>query len=412
GVDFWDMASRELQWLNQMWDPAQTRLYYQVGIGDGNGSSILGDHDVWRLPQADDRLHVKPGMPEYFVKHRPVFFDGGPYSLISPNLAGRMAADWALCFQVFHTANPNFAAKCLRNAELIYGRAKITHVGRLTTAAPYDYYPETEWRDDMELGAAELALALRIKPLPAGLRHARPAYYVSAAIYWAEAYIHGQGDVADTLNLYDVSGLAHFEVHHALAGYSGRQAASARRDVLSDLVRQLSSAEKIGRSDPFGFGLAYNSHEDLTPHALGLSVEAQLYDAATKTERFAAFGRRELNWVLGTNAWGSSFVVGLASTFPHCLQHQVANLSGSLTGRPPVLEGAVVDGPNASSSFAGLGTVTGMNPCPANGTDQFRRFSARSVRYWDNVVAYPSTEPADDYTAPTVPLFADLVAER
>ena len=28
------------------------------------------------------------------------------------------------------------------------------------TAAPFDFYPETEWRDDLELGATELYFAL------------------------------------------------------------------------------------------------------------------------------------------------------------------------------------------------------------------------------------------------------------
>ena len=40
------------------------------------------------------------------------------------------------------------------------------------------------------------------------------------------------------------------------------------------------------------------------------------------------------NWVLGDNAWGSSFIVGAGSTFPYCMQHQVANLAGSLNFLP------------------------------------------------------------------------------
>jgi hypothetical protein len=52
-----------LDWLTKMWDPGRRALYYQVGIGDGNGHSILGDHDLWRLPQADDRSRAKPGDP-------------------------------------------------------------------------------------------------------------------------------------------------------------------------------------------------------------------------------------------------------------------------------------------------------------------------------------------------------------
>ena len=36
-----------------MWNDSTSTLYYQVGIGTGNGKT-LGDHDIWRLLQADD----------------------------------------------------------------------------------------------------------------------------------------------------------------------------------------------------------------------------------------------------------------------------------------------------------------------------------------------------------------------
>ena len=40
-----------VDWLLRMWDDSTRTLYFQVGIGDGNGESILGDHDFWRLPR-------------------------------------------------------------------------------------------------------------------------------------------------------------------------------------------------------------------------------------------------------------------------------------------------------------------------------------------------------------------------
>jgi hypothetical protein len=45
--------------------------YYQVGIGDGTKSgTIEGDHDQWRLPEADDALSVSAGNSKYYVKYR------------------------------------------------------------------------------------------------------------------------------------------------------------------------------------------------------------------------------------------------------------------------------------------------------------------------------------------------------
>jgi endoglucanase len=88
------------------------------------------------------------------------------------------------------------------------------------------------------------------------------------------------------------------------------------------------------------------------------------------------------------------------------MQHMVANLSGSLNGTPPIVLGATVDGPSATSNFDGLGTVTNMRPCPPDGSDPFKVFTGKGARYLDNVVAWPSVEPADDYTALTVLVFA------
>jgi len=150
-------------WLLRMWDDKTRTLYYQVGIGSGNARTA-GDHDLWRLPQRDDTW--RPGDRVYrYIRHRPVFRAGPPGSRISPNLAGRDAAALALACQVFAPRHPAFAKQCLVAAVHIFDLADL-HPGRLMTAIPYEYYPETEWRDDMEFGATELCLALTAQPAP------------------------------------------------------------------------------------------------------------------------------------------------------------------------------------------------------------------------------------------------------
>ena len=145
------------EWLLRMWDDRTRTLYYQVGIGSGNDDTI-GDHDIWRLPQDDDTYGGTDPLYRY-IRNRPVFRAGPAGSPISPNLAGRDSAALALCYQVFHRTHPVFAGRCLRAARHIFALADTQPTGRLLTAIPYDYYPETEWRDDLELGATELARA-------------------------------------------------------------------------------------------------------------------------------------------------------------------------------------------------------------------------------------------------------------
>ena len=69
---------------------------------------------------------------------------------------------------------------------------------------------------DMEWGATELYFATAAGALPPGLPHTDPKYYLGLAAHWAKAYMTGPFAGADTLNLYDVSGLAHYELHHAI----------------------------------------------------------------------------------------------------------------------------------------------------------------------------------------------------
>jgi hypothetical protein len=61
-------------WLLRMWDDQTKTFYYQVGIGTGN-AKIVGDHDIWRLPQADDTFGGTD--PAYrYIRNRPVFRAG------------------------------------------------------------------------------------------------------------------------------------------------------------------------------------------------------------------------------------------------------------------------------------------------------------------------------------------------
>ena len=53
---------------------APASLYVQVGLGTGSETfGFLGDHDVWRLPEADDALDTGPGDEWQYIKYRPVF---------------------------------------------------------------------------------------------------------------------------------------------------------------------------------------------------------------------------------------------------------------------------------------------------------------------------------------------------
>jgi hypothetical protein len=399
----YDMLQQEaafgLQWVTKLWDPARKVLYAQVGIGTGNASNtIQGDYNFWFLPQQEDRMNVKPGgnpgPSAYYVKYRPGVPGRPPGQKVSPNLAGRFAADFALGAQLAAASDPASAAHLLSLARSVYAMAKTTNVGQLVTVFPHDFYPATQWKSDMLWGAAEIALADEAAGAPA----ARVRADLAAAARWARAYIAQGHD--DTFNLYDTGAVAEAELIQAM-----RQAArsrSRRRRCWPTWPRS------CGRAGP----------------GQGRPVRARLPSSATRTRRrtrsactlptrctrstaarvsFAPFAQQQLNFALGANGWGTSFVVGAGTVFPHCMQSEIANLAGSLTGRGDIQLGATTDGPSSPDNFTDLGTVDGMRACSAG---HFAPFNTKTAAYEDNVVSWPSVEPADDYTANSLLAFA------
>jgi endoglucanase len=279
--------------------------------------------------------------------------------------------------------------------------------GCLLTIIPFDGYPETVWSDDMELGATELYLALECAGgsanLPSGLAQTNAMYYLKQAAQFAEHYINNVYNTgnADTLNLYDVSGLAHFELYRALrlAGNPSGLAVT-QAGIKAQFLKQVGDTITQAGNDPWGFGDAWNS--DTTSHGAGISVMASEAHYLTGTAEYETYSRRWLANILGANAWGSSFIVGDGSaTFPNCIQHQVANLAGALNGTSggtPVLWGAASEGPSYAATS---GLVGGMIKCPANGGNPFKIFDNPSIPavYKDNVQSYSTTEPAIDLTS-------------
>jgi endoglucanase len=454
--DFTSEASFGIDWLMKMWDDTTKTLYYQVDntqdwdyYGEGDPSSdnpncggtyktpycLITEYDIWTLPQAADNFD-QPGDPQpcdpyttFFVCYRPVYVAGPAGSPISPNLAGRLAADFALCYQLNRATNPSLANQCLKNAEDIFALADTSYADPaptegsgtcntcLLTIAPFDGYPESVWEDDMELGATELYFALQsalqsaggAKKLPGGLPHTNPMDYLRQAAQFAGNYVANIYDAGftDTLNLYDVSGLAHFELYRALetAGNPGNLAVS-QSSIRQQFLQQVGDAITQAGTDPWGFAYQW-SFGDTTSHGAGLSVMASEAYYLTQSKTYDTYSQRWLANILGANAWGSSFIVGDGSTFPNCIQHQVANLAGSLdgsSGGTPVLWGAAAEGPAGSASS---GVVDGMILCPANGTDTFKKFNGNAgafgasqvAVYRDNMQSYSTTEPAIDLTS-------------
>jgi endoglucanase len=464
-ADFTDEAQFGIDWLLKMWDDKTQTLYYQVdntqewnyyGFGTptsaapncgGTYSSpycLITEYDIWTLPQVADN-YQQPGDPQpcdplttFFICNRPVYLAAPANSKISPNLAGRLAAGFALCYQLNRTTNHSLANQCLQSAEHVYALADTSFPDPaptvdsgscsncLLTISPFDGYPENVWEDDMELGATELYFALEsaggAKNLPDGLPQTDPMHYLRQAAQFAKNYttnVYDQG-FTDTLNLYDVSGLAHFELYRALemAGDPDGLAIS-QSGIRKQFLQQVADAISQAATDPWGYGNQWSSG-DTTSHGAGLSVMASEAHYITSSKTYDTYSQRWLANIMGTNSWGASFIVGDGTTFPNCIQHQIANIAGSLegtSGGTPILWGAASEGP---SDEVTSGTLDGMNLCPTNGKDTFKKFNgnpgafdrSQKAVYQDNVQSFTTTEPAIDLTATSFLMWSWRIAQH
>ena len=382
------------QWLRRMWHEKTRTLYLQVGIGTGNrAGTFYGDHDLWRLPQADDRDTAS--RDRYAAAHRPVFRAAPPGHLISPNLVGRVSAAFALAAQVDAPKHRRRAVSELHAATSLYAMAATKQPPHpLVTSAPWGYYPETTWHDDMALGASEIALARLDLGQPVR------AYAIDAA-RWARDYI--AHDTGDTFNLYDDSALAEadlLQVMHRMA--SGPHLAITRPALLADLRQQIHIGLHRATTDAFRAGGDYDQF-DVDSHTFGLISTVAMYDSATNSNAYQGFATEQRDWLFGANAWGASFMVGEGTNYPRCMQHQVANLAGTLDGSPPVVVGAVVNGPNSAGLFTGGlgGLQSGMRKCPT-GPAPYQQFNGRGSRYIDDVRSWQTDEPALDMSGAAV----------
>src|SRR3954452_2090054 len=261
-ADFTGEVKFSLDFLLRMWDDAHRVLYFQVGNTQSwqHFPDLRADYDFWRLPQADDTAPDSPagdkGGDYSLIRHRPVFAAGPPGSRkdpagrpLSATLAGRVAAAFALYAQRYRTSDPAWASRALKAARHVFAQADLRYRDpasdrhRLLTIIPFDGYGETVWDDDMELGATELYLATR------------DARYLARAARFAARYDALPARDKDTLNLYDVAGLAHYELSRALAR-AGDPAglATTRAPLRRPLTRQLDRAVDVGRRDAFRFG--------------------------------------------------------------------------------------------------------------------------------------------------------------
>jgi endoglucanase len=374
-ADILDEARHGLDWLLRMY-PGGEDMFNQ--LGDDR------DHRYWDLPWTDSSDY---GWGR--GKERPVYpCTGKPQGLIKAknrstgyaSTAGKYTAAFAIGAVVFKKRDPAFAERLQQRARAAYRLGRL-HEGVCQTApggSPY-FYEEDDWRDDMELGAASLVDAT-------GELH-----FLGDALLYArqEPVTPWMGrDTARHYQWYPWHNNGHYESWRHGSGGERAQLAGFYRRGLSAVIARANNGFRMGV--PF----IWCSNNLIASFA----TQAYLYRRMTGDNRFREYEAAALDWLLGTNPWGVSMIIGLPQSGNYARDpHSVVAKDLKLQ-----LTGGLLDGPVYRSIYQNLLGISLHDP------DEYAQFNTGFIVYHDDVGDYSTNEPIMDGTANLTYLFAAM----
>jgi hypothetical protein len=377
--DVLDEGRHGLAWLLKMF-PDDRTLFNQ--LGDDR------DHSFFDLITTDSSDY---GWGK--GRERPVYpCTGKPQGLFAAknratgyaSTAGKMAAAFALGAQLYQTRDAAFADSLARMARTVYALG-LEFPGVCQTApgrAPY-FYEEDNWVDDMELGATQL------------LRLTHDAQYERDILRFARAEPVTPWMGADTANHYQWypwHNAGHREGFRQLGPAARRELAGYYRDGLARVAARAHNGFRMGI--PFIW-----CSNDLT---VSVATQATFYRQMTGDRRFEALEQAALDWLFGTNPWGTSMVIGVprAGVWPRDPHTELPDsLHRGLTG-------GLVDGPVYRTIYTNLKAIALRH------ADRYAAFNTGRVVYHDDLGDYSTNEHIMDGTASLTYLLATRDGRR
>jgi len=373
--DVLDEARHGLEWLVRMY-PDDSTMFNQ--LGDDR------DHTYLDLITTDSSDY---GWGK--GKERPVYpCTGKPQGLFAAknratgyaSTAGKMAAAFALGARMFAERDRAFADTLRHKAIAAYALGQ-RHPGACQTAparSPY-FYEEDSWADDMELGAAML------RDLTGDARYGREALLYARQ----EPVTPWQGaDTARHYQWYPWHNAGHYE--------AWRHGGASERAELARYYRE--GLERIARRATNGFRAGIPFIWCSNDLMVSVATQAGLYRRMTGDERFRELEQGALDWLFGTNPWGTSMVVGIpqGGISP---RHPHSELPDSLLRG---VTGGLVDGPVYASIYSNLKGIRLLRP------DEYAAFNTGRIVYHDDWGDYSTNEYIMDGTASLAYLLASF----
>jgi hypothetical protein len=299
--------------------------------------------------------------------------------------AGKYASAFALGAQLWAQSDTVLADSLKQKAIRAYVLGTQSH-GVCQTApghSPY-FYEEANWVDDMELAAAELYALTGDRML------------LGQAVSFAEDEPVTPWMGADTARHYEwfpFYNNGHYETWRSSLGPGiKREMEDYYRRGLDAVVARANNGFRVGI--PF----IWCSNDLMTAFA----TQAMLYRQMTGDQRYREYEQAALDWLLGTNPWGTSMVIGWPNdgVWAHDPHSAVAKALGVAKVR-----GGLLDGPVYRSIFQNLKGIA------LTDSDEYAPFNTGFIVYHDDIGDYSTNEPIMDGTASLIYLISGYAVE-
>jgi len=384
------------------------------GLHGSNGIKDVLDEAKWGLdwllkmhPEphimfnqiADDRDHASmrmPGEDPFYGRgyERPVYFiDGNPQqrgkflnnTTGTSSTAAKFTSAFHLGATIFGERDKSYAqtlaSKALSAFDYAHKKPGVTQT--VSVKSPY-IYAEDNWVDDMELAATML------------YRQTGEERYLEKALSFAAEEPVTPWMVRDTANhyqYYPFVNLGHYELAKQLEG-------ATRQEIISYYKKGIEAVWNRAKENAFYRGVPFIwCSNNLT---VAFAMQCLWYNDLTGDPSYEELMQANIDWLFGTNPWGTSMVYGLPAwgdtpVDPHSAFTHLHNYP---------IDGGLVDGPVYTSIFNNLIGIQ------LHEEDEYADFQSDLAVYHDDYGDYSTNEPTMDGTASLIYLLSSQEAPR
>jgi len=365
--DILDEAKWGLDWLIKMY-PNKDVLYHQIANDF--------EHGRFGLPKIDkSETESEPAIsrPVYLATGKPQgLFGFKNNSSGIASIAGKYSSAFSLGAELLATYYPSFADSLKTKAleAYQYGKENPGVCQSVPGKSPY-FFEEENWKDDMELAAAQL---YRLTYDGNYLRDASEFGRIEPVSPWMCS------DTASYHQWYPYINLGHYVIANVEnPGY--------RKEFLQNMLSGIQRMNISAADNPFNIAvpMVLGSNNMVT----AIASQCRLYRSMTNDSTYINMETSLVDWLLGCNPWGMSMIIGLPKlgVFPSDPHSTLSHNS-----HVPLL-GALINGPVNAATFK---TLIGNH---LSKEDMYDQVQSDWAVYHDDNADYATNEPTIDGTA-------------